>query len=121
MVSVTRFSSKNELGQILAEPAVRSILLKDDGVIPNNPRLPLLIYHGALNLPPREAAAAIERLLESNHWGGSWRNGIYTYHHYHSTAHEVLLVYKGSATVQLGGEHGIIETIKRGDVLIIPA
>jgi uncharacterized protein YjlB len=118
---VARFSSKIEAGQLLAEPVVRALLLKDDGSIPNNPRLPLLVYQGALNLPSREPASAIECLLASNHWGGCWRNGIYSYHHYHSTAHEALLVYRGSATVQLGGERGITETIKRGDVLIIPA
>jgi len=120
-VSVTRFSSKNETEQLLSEPVLRALLLNDDGSIPNNPRLPLLVYQGALNLPSRDPASAIEGLLASNDWGGCWRNGIYSYHHYHSTAHEALLVYRGSATVQLGGECGLIETIKRGDVLIIPA
>src|SRR5207244_1516328 len=51
----------------------------------------------------------------------SWRNGIYRYHHYHSTAHEVLGVFSGCATVRLGGERGITEKLTAGDVLIIPA
>jgi uncharacterized protein YjlB len=106
---------------IVHPPRVTAHRLKDDGAISNNPRLPLLIYEGALKLPERNAASEIERLLESNQWGGSWRNGIYPYHHYHSTAHEVLIVYGGSATVQLGGEGGITQTIHPGDVLIIPA
>ncbi len=29
---------------------------------------------------------------------------FFEFHHYHSTAHEVLVVYSGSAKVQLGGE-----------------
>ncbi|NIU02548.1 MAG: cupin domain-containing protein, partial [Aliifodinibius sp.] len=60
-------------------------------------------------------------LLHSNQWGGAWQNGIYGFHHYHSTAHEVLCVYKGEAKVQLGGDDGIIQTVKPGDVIIIPA
>src|SRR5262249_21205264 len=97
--------------ELLNDPQVSSHKLEDDGVIPNNPTLPLLLYRGALNLPPRDPASAIEHLVARNKWGGTWRNGIYNYHHYHSTAHEVLLVYAGSATVQLGGEGGITETI----------
>jgi uncharacterized protein YjlB len=52
---------------------------------------------------------------------GTWRNGIYSYHHYHSTAHEVLGCYRGSAKVQFGGESGIVEELSAGDVVIIPA
>jgi len=64
---------------------------------------------------------AIEELLRSNHWGGSWRNGIYNFHHYHSTAHEVLIVYGGEANVRLGGEKGITQELHAGDVVLIPA
>jgi uncharacterized protein YjlB len=48
------------------QPRVEAHLLKDDGAIPNNPKLPLLIYKEALKLPEKEAAALIERLLEDN-------------------------------------------------------
>ena len=63
----------------------------------------------------------IEEVFHSNRWGRSWRNGIYPYHHYHSTAHEVLGVYKGNARVQFGGEKGPILAVETGDVVIIPA
>jgi uncharacterized protein YjlB len=106
---------------IVQSPQVKQQLLKDDGAIPNNPTLPLLVYQGALQLPAQNPAAAIEKLLAANKWGGSWRNGIYDFHHYHSTAHEVLACYSGSAEVRLGGESGITLTIKQGDVVIIPA
>ena len=52
---------------------------------------------------------------------GCWRNGIFPFHHYHSTAHEVLGVYSGSAVAQLGGEEGIRLTLNPGDVVVIPA
>ena len=102
------------------EPRVIARVLKDAGTIPNS-RLPVLIYPGALNLPKDDPAAAIETLIHTNNWGNDWRNGIFSYHHYHSTAHEALLVFGGSAKVQLGGESGITETINAGDVVIIPA
>lgn len=102
------------------EPRVITRLLKDAGTIPNS-RLPVMIYQAALDLPKDDPAAAIEALIHANQWGNDWRNGIFTYHHYHSTAHEALLVFSGSAKVQLGGESGVIETIGAGDVIIIPA
>ena len=94
--------------------------LKDDGVFPNS-KLPLLVYRGAVVLPEEESAGIFEQLFAAHGWSGSWRNGIYPYHHYHSTAHEVLGVYSGSAKVQLGGEAGVTQEIHRGDVVIIPA
>lgn len=96
-------------------------LLVDDGTYPNNGRLPLLVYPGALVLPQRDPAAIIEALFQANGWGGSWRNGVYSFHHYHSTAHEVLGVYGGEASIQLGGESGIVIEVERGDVVLIPA
>jgi uncharacterized protein YjlB len=95
--------------------------LEDTGAIPNNGKCPLLIYPQALVLPKENPASVIEKLLAVNRWGGTWRNGIYTYHHYHSTAHEVLACYHGSAKVQLGGEPGILYTLNVGDVIVIPA
>jgi uncharacterized protein YjlB len=102
------------------ESRVITRLLKDAGTIPNS-RLPVLIYQGALDLPKDDPASAIEALIHAHQWGDDWRNGLFNYHHYHSTAHEALLVFGGSAKVQLGGENGVIETIGAGDVIIIPA
>ena len=96
-------------------------ILKDDGTYPNNDNLPLLLYKDVLNLLKGYPAKTIDELFENNNWGGSWVNGIYSFHHYHSTAHEVLGCFSGSAKVQLGGEDGIIQTIGQGDVVVIPA
>ncbi|MFC2031395.1 cupin domain-containing protein [Chloroflexota bacterium] len=106
---------------IIRTGQVISHTIKDDGVFPNNGILPLLVYQGALSLPGRDPAAAIEDLFEANQWGNSWRNGVYGFHHYHSTAHEVLAIYSGKARVQLGGENGVVVSAERGDVIIIPA
>lgn len=101
-------------------PRIVTHVLKDGGDIPNS-RLPVVIYQGALSLPKIDPAAAIEDLIHANDWGNDWRNGIFDYHHYHSTAHEALLVYSGSAKVRLGGEGGVTDTINAGDVIVIPA
>jgi uncharacterized protein YjlB len=100
---------------------ITTFCLNDDGTFPNHPRWPLLVYQHAVKLPTRNPAALIEQILGANHWTNSWRNGIFTFQHYHSTAHEVLAVYSGTAKVQLGGPSGIITDIHPGDVLILPA
>ena len=102
-------------------PEVVCETIEGDGTYPNNSALPLLAYRNAVKLPARDPAAAFEALFRANGWGGSWRNGVYGYHHYHSTAHEVLGVYGGTARVQLGGEAGIVVEVHAGDVVIIPA
>jgi uncharacterized protein YjlB len=100
---------------------VRFIILEDDGRFPNNGMLPLLLYPKALEISGADAAAAVESLFRKNGWVNSWRNGIYSYQHYHSKAHEALGVYKGFATVLLGGEQGLRCEIRAGDAIVIPA
>ena len=101
-----------------AEP--RAIVFEDDGLVPNN-ILPLLVYRDAVKLDSRRPEATIENLFEANSWGGTWRNGVYDYLHYHATVHEVLGVARGSARVRFGGDHGQELEIKAGDVAILPA
>jgi uncharacterized protein YjlB len=96
------------------------IVFKDDGAIPNS-RHAILLYRQAVDLDSRDPAASVEERFAANDWTDSWRNGIYPFHHYHSTSHEVLGIYRGSAMVRLGGEHGQDFHVEPGDVIIIPA
>jgi uncharacterized protein YjlB len=100
---------------------VKAILLAGDGAIPNNPKLPVLVYRGVLRLGGAGATARVRELFARNEWAGSWVNGIYDFHHYHSTAHEVLAVCGGQAKVQLGGQSGITTVVSAGDVVVLPA
>ncbi|MCK1384223.1 cupin domain-containing protein [Bradyrhizobium sp. 21] len=101
-----------------AEPL--AIVFEDDGLVPNN-ILPFLVYQGAVTLDPKRPEETIESLFEANGWGGTWRNGVFDYLHYHATVHEVLGVARGSARVRFGGDHGQELQIKAGDVAILPA
>ena len=103
------------------EPEVVQKALGDDGTFPNNPTHPLILYKQAIRLSRGDGATIIEEIFHGHKWGGAWRNGIYPFHHYHSTAHEVLGVYKGNAKVQFGGEEGPVLAVEAGDVVIIPA
>jgi uncharacterized protein YjlB len=105
-------------GSMMKQP--ETALFKDDGVIPNN-RLHLLLYRGVLPTGGNEPATRVVQLFAANNWTNSWRNGIYPFHHYHSTSHEVLGVYSGSAKVRLGGEQGEDFEVRAGDVIVIPA
>jgi len=63
----------------------------------------------------------MEDLFEANSWGDTWRDGIYSYVHYHSRIHEVLGIARGKGRVRFGGNKGRIFTLKAGDVAILPA
>jgi uncharacterized protein YjlB len=101
-------------------PKIEEHRFTDDGVVPNNPRLPLVVYRGALDTGP-DAAAACEKLFAGNGWSGGWRGGVYPYHHYHTTAHEALGIVSGSARVRLGGDGGAVVDLNAGDAIVIPA
>jgi uncharacterized protein YjlB len=90
----------------------------DDGGIPNS-ALPVLLYRGALQ--PDAGAAAYEDLFAGNGWLGAWRDGIYPFHHFHSTSHEVLGIASGTANVVLGGPQGSRVELSAGDVVVLPA
>lgn len=92
----------------------------DDGRIPNS-RLAVLIYRGALDPESGDLASPFEQLFAQNDWRGAWRDGIYPFHHFHSTAHEVLGVARGLARVRLGGEAGQSFALNAGDVVVLPA
>ena len=97
-------------------------LFADDGRIPNNPKLPLILYRGGVELAGSpDPELLIEKTFAANGWGDMWRNGIYPYAHYHSMIHEAMGIARGRAKVRFGGENGEEIEIAPGDVVILPA
>lgn len=100
-----------------------TFLFKDDGVVPNNPALPVLVYKEALDLAgQRKPATEIEKLFKAHGWGRDmWRNGVFPFVHYHAMIHEALGIARGTAKVQLGGHQGETFDLKAGDIVVLPA
>jgi uncharacterized protein YjlB len=109
--------------QDINDPKIQTTTLESDGVFPNNPQLPLLLYRRVL--PVGEDGSVpmecIYGMIADHGWGNAWSNGIFDYHHYHSTAHEALFIQRGNVTVQFGGPKGKSYTVQAGDVVVIPA
>lgn len=109
----------------MADPTAiqpETFMLADDGSIPNNPSLPLLVYRGGIDLAGTpDPAELIEAAFRRNGWGDMWRNGIYPFVHYHSMIHEVLGMARGGARVRFGGEQGVELDLRSGDVAVLPA
>ena len=77
---------------------------------PEATSLPLVVYHAVFVATGQGAgevaAESYEALFARNGWGGAWRDGIYRYHHFHATQHEVLGIARGQASVRFNGEDG---------------
>jgi uncharacterized protein YjlB len=116
---ISIFFSMN--AQVNINAQITAFPFEENGLFPNNPRLPVLLYKNIFEFNDLNPASVVEKVFSQNNWGGSWRNGIYNYHHYHSTAHEALGVYAGWADVQLGGPENKPVRIEKGDLVILPA
>ena len=101
---------------------VQAIRFEDDGEIPNNALLPMVVYRNAIACDgERDPAVPFERAFACHGWGDGWRNGIHAFRHFHTTAHEALGIARGRATVEFGGAKGETLTVEAGDVVVLPA
>ncbi len=107
---------------INTNPEITDLILKPNRHFPNS-TLPLLIYRNAISLGKQKnrSAEKMQTLFHKHNWKNAWRNGIYSFHHYHSNTHECLGICSGKARVIFGGPGGKSLQLEKGDVVIIPA
>ncbi len=94
------------------------LYFEDDGDIPNNPTLPVVLIRRAL---AGHSAASICRQFEDMGWTGTWTYVVFTYHHFHPDAHEALCVASGWADIVLGGPSHVPVRVEAGDLIVLPA
>ena len=104
----------------MKEQTVSPLLLRSHGNIPNNQYLPLLLYRQVFS-ENSNLERQFKEAFEQHNWKGTWTNGVFDYHHYHSRSHEVLGVAAGSATLVFGGPGGEEIEVKAGDMVVLPA
>lgn len=97
---------------------IEEIMFPSSDWVPNNLRLPVLVYKRGGGAT---AASSFEALFTDNGWTGVWRNGVFSYQHYHSGAHEILGIGRGDATLLIGGPGGRALQVSCGDCLLLPA
>src|SRR3989338_776083 len=101
-----------------------TLFFKDDGFIPNS-HFPVILTRKMINLrgiDAVEAEVVLRGHVLKTGWNLEWLWKVYKRPHYHSTTHEALVVFQGSATLQLGG-HRLEKLVKvsQGDTIVIPA
>ncbi|TRM57606.1 hypothetical protein BD626DRAFT_514433 [Schizophyllum amplum] len=127
--------------RLLSPSSVKSHVLNipTKGAFPNSSPsgLPAVFYHpfenstdapgtqadGALATTESQASpldpSDIEQLVSKNGFEPSWRYGMFPFDHYHSNVHELLIPYKGTATLMLGTTTTL--SVQPGDALLLPA
>ncbi|KZT69705.1 cupin domain-containing protein [Daedalea quercina L-15889] len=97
------------------------------GHIPNTSLAPhpLLIYHSAFAREPLPNPSTIEghlRRIGAVH--PQWRHTMYNQSHFHSTSHELLVVFRGAARLLFGGDGNpgaVTAEARMGDAMLVPA
>ncbi|HEY1610729.1 MAG TPA: cupin domain-containing protein [Paraburkholderia sp.] len=98
--------------------------LPPNGWVPNNRVLPVIVYRRALSpdtAEPTSLADAFDARFSAHGWPPQWRDSVFDFHHFHSTAHEALAVYAGRAELIIGGPGGHLLRVSAGDAVLLPA
>lgn len=96
------------------------------GLIPNTSiqNKPLIIYHNVFPEPTPSASEIEGHINAVGVCRPMWRYPMYPEDHFHTTAHEFLVIWRGRARLNFGGRGcpGAVEVeLGKGDAILIPA
>jgi uncharacterized protein YjlB len=109
-----------------ANPDIMVLRFERTKAVPNS-TLPVLVYKRAIAISGSPLEPRLEERLRAlvlrHGWNVDWieSDAVYRYTHYHSTAHEVLVVLDEVAELRLGGANGKEVRVGPGDLIAIPA
>ncbi len=106
---------------MLEANSIERVFLTESDGMPNNDKLPLILYRAAVDLGDEEPESVFEKIFSQHSWGNGFRGDTFPFHHYHSVAHEVVGFARGRAEIQFGGPAGPIHQVQAGDAVVIPA
>ncbi len=100
-----------------------TFMFADDGSVPNNPTLPVLLYRDAIDVAAaRDPESAIEQIFMANGWGhGMWRDGIFPYPHFHSVTTRCSASRAAPPACAWAARNGEEVELEAGDVVVLPA
>lgn len=98
----------------------RVLHLTDHGSFLNSASgLPVVLYHPFDTSNQALDPSAVESHVSKNSFVPQWRYPMFDFDHFHSTTHELLVPFRGTATLVLGGTKRV--DVQAGDVLLLPA
>jgi uncharacterized protein YjlB len=81
--------------------------------------LPVVHYHPFESNSGTVEPSDVEALVTKHGFEPQWRYSMFDFDHFHSTTHELLVPFRGRATIVLGGMERL--DVRAGDVLLLPA
>src|ERR1700754_4224032 len=96
----------------------RRLTLVENDDFPTRSRKDIIVYRNAADPDAADCAEQFEALFTENGWHLEWRGRISDTAHFHSHAHEVIAIVKGSTVLAFGGPKGKRIALDAGDAVM---
>jgi uncharacterized protein YjlB len=98
----------------------RRLTLVENDDFPTRSRKDIIVYRNAVDPDAADCAEQFEALFTENGWRLEWRGRISDAGHFHSRAHEIIAIVKGSTILAFGGGKGKRFFLDAGDAVLVP-